>query len=198
MHGIICKAVETYLTAQYGQDSWARIAEDAGFDALHFEAVRIYDDSLIRRIFEASTDVVGVRPAALLEDMGTWICTHPPLEPVRRLFRFSGATFEEMLFALDEVHERARMALPDLELPVLSLIEMGGGKYRVASTWATPGAGAVVIGILRAMADDYGVLAFLEFETGAEVNGAWAEIISISTLDESFAAPREFSLGGAA
>ena len=198
MHGIICKAVETFLRVQYGPDRWHAIADAAGCEEETFETVRRYDDATMHRVMEAASEALGVEPSAMLEDLGTWMCTHPPLEPVRRLFRFSGHTFQEMLFALDEVHERAAMALPDLDVPIYSLIEMGGGQYRVASTWTTPGAGSVLIGVLRAMADDYGVLAFLEFETGAEVNGQWAEIVSVATLDESFAPPREFALGGAA
>lgn len=198
MHGIICKAAETFLRAQYGPDRWAEIAALAECDVESFETVRSYDDRMMQQVFDAAATSLGVDVSALLEDLGTWICTHPPLEPVRRLFRFSGNDFEEMLFSLDEMHERAAMALPDLDVPIYSLIEMGAGQYRVASTWTAPGAGSVLIGILRAMADDYGVLAFLEFETGAEVNGQWAEIVSVATLDEAFATPREFALGGAA
>lgn len=198
MHGIICKAVETFLSVQYGGDVFRSAAEAAGCEVRHFETVERYDDAMMTRLITEAADTLRTEPSALLEDMGTWICTHPPLEPVRRLFRFSGTTFQEMLFSLDEVHERARMALPDLEVPIYSLIEMEDGQYRVASTWVTPGAGSVLIGILRAMADDYGVLAFLEFETGAEVNGQWAEIVSVATLDDSFATPREFNLGTAA
>ena len=196
MHGIICKAVETFLSVQYGEDAWRRAADAAGCDVRRFETVESYDDAMMADLIAEAADGIDTDPAALLEDLGTWLCTHPPLEPVRRLFRFSGSTFQEMLFSLDEVHERARLALPDLDVPIYSLIDLGDGQYRVASTWMTPGAGSVLIGILRAMADDYGVLAFLEFETGAEVNGQWAEIISIATLDDAFAAPREFSLGG--
>ena len=61
-----------------------------------------------------------------------------------------------------------------------------------------PGTSAVLIGVLRAMADDYGTLAYLEFERSAEVNGSWSEIISVQLLDERFSAPREFRLGGVA
>ena len=197
MHGIICKAVETFLRVQYGDDVWRGAADASGCDVARFETVETYDADMMSDLISEAADALDTDASALLEDMGTWICTYPTLEPVRRLFRFSGSTFEEMLFGLDEVHERARMALPDLELPIYSLVEMGAGQYRVASTWSTPGAGSVLIGVLRAMADDYGVLAFLEFETGAEVNGQWAEIVSVATLDESFAAGREFLLGHA-
>ena len=198
MHGIICKAVETFLRVQYGHERWLEIAAEAGCEVRTFETVQAYDDAMMERVFDRAAEALGVDMSAMLEDLGTWICTHEPLEPVRRLFRFSGHSFEEMLFSLDEVHERAAMALPDLDVPIYSLIEMGAGQYRVASTWSVPGAGSVLIGVLRAMADDYGVLAFLEFETGAEVNGQWAEIVSVATLDEAFATPREFTLGGAA
>ena len=198
MHGIICKAIETFLIAQHGMCRWRVIVRSAEIGIETFETVHNYDDEVAKRLLTSASRHLDITRVTLLEDMGTWICTHPPLEPVRRLFRFSGATFEEMLFALDEVHERGRMALPDLDLPVLSLIELGEGHYRVASTWGVPGTSAVLIGVLRAMADDYGTLAYLEFERSAEVNGSWSEIISVRLLDERFSAPREFRLGGVA
>ena len=198
MHGLICKGIEGFVASRHGRDRWNAAIRAAGIDFPGFETVHVYDDAMMQRLFAALAVELKESPFAMLEDLGTWVCTHPPLEPIRRLFRFSGATFEEMLHALDEVHERARLALPDIDLPVLSLIEMGEGQYRVASTWSSPGAGSVVIGILRAMADDYGVLAYLEFETGAEVNGVWTEMIALRTLDARFAAPRAFELGGAA
>ena len=198
MHGIICKSIEAFVTVRHGEACWRDVASAAGVAPDGIETTRRYPDEVGQRLCAAAAQVLGMAPRALLEDLGTWVCTHPPLEPIRRLIRFSGASFEEMLFALDEVHERAHMALPDLDLPVLSLIEQGGGRFRIASTWGSPGAGSVVIGILRAMADDYGALAFLEFEHGAEVNGAWAEILTVQMLDADHGAPRAFALGGAA
>lgn len=202
MHGLICKAAELFIRSQHGEAAWRRIRAAAGLEALlgegGFDTMRLYEPEVMDRLLAAVHDELGLRPFATLEDMGTWLCTHPPMEPVRRLFRFSGASFREMLFALDEIHDRARMALPDLDLPQLSLIELGGGRYRVASSWTVPGAGAVIIGILRAMADDYGTLAWLEHEHGAEVNGTWTEILAVRMLDDRFHAPRPFELGGAA
>ncbi|KIT16048.1 Heme NO binding protein [Jannaschia aquimarina] len=198
MHGLICKGVGAFLSTRYGEETWAEIGKAAGLGFAHFEATRTYGDAILPELFAKAGEVTDTPPAALAEDFGHWLCTHPPLEPVRRLIRFSGASFEEMLFSLEELHERAHMALPDLDLPVFSLIEKGDGAYRIASTWSAPGAGPVLSGMLRAMADDYGVLAVLDFVKGAEVNGAWTEVISVRMLDPAFAAGRSFELGGAA
>ena len=198
MHGIICRSMQAFVTVRHGPEAWRDVAALADVDPAGFETVRAYPDALGRAVVEAASEMLDLPHRELLEDLGTWICTHPPLEPVRRLIRFSGASFEEMLFAVDELHERADLALPGIDLPLLSLIEQGGGRYRIATTWSAPGAGSVVIGVLRAMADDYGALAFLEYEHGAEVNGAWVETLSVRMLDAVHAAPRAFELGGAA
>ncbi|UWQ21040.1 heme NO-binding domain-containing protein [Jannaschia sp. W003] len=198
MHGIICKTVETFLVSRHGERRWDEILRAAGTDVRSFETVRVYDAALLPRILAAASGTLGVPVRLLLEDMGHWLCVHPPLEPVRRLFRFSGTTFEEMLFGLHEVRARARMALPDLDMPALSLADRGGGTYRVISRWHQPGAAAVVMGILRAMADDYGALALVTFERGAQEGALWRECISVQLLAAEHQPPRSFSLGGAA
>lgn len=198
MHGIICKAVEFFVLTRHGEEAWQRVIETAGLGFDRFETVQIYEARTLERTIGAAAIVLKTTPVGLMEDIGTWICTHPPLEPIRRLFRFCGPTFEEMLYGLEEVPERSRLAMPDLDLPELNLIELGDGRFEVVARWAHPGTGAVLLGVLRAMADDYGALAFLEPVQFEQEGDIWVEKIMVSVLDESFAAPREFRLGGAA
>jgi hypothetical protein len=54
--------------------------------------------------------------------------TDPGLEPLRRLLRFGGGTFEEFLVSLEELPDRARLAMPELEMPEITLSVEGGGR----------------------------------------------------------------------
>ena len=198
MHGMICKSLEGFIVDRHGRDMWMRICERADLPFEQFETLRVYDDALMLRAMEATQHETKRGTAALFEDIGHWLCTHPPMEPVRRLIRFGGSTFEQLLISLEEVHDRARMALPGIELPVFRLEEVRDGEYEIVSRWNFAGAGALLMGIMRAMADDYGALALIEYGDSREDGEIWEETILVQVVERDFHAPREFSLTGAA
>jgi len=139
-------------------------------------------------------DAIGVtldKPVeAVLEDLGTFLVSNPHLEPLRRLLRFGGVNFLEFLYSLDDLRDRARLAVPDLDLPQLEVAEAGGGVFDIGIRWTSEGFGHVLVGILRAMADDYGDLVFLEHR-GTEEG---AELVRVTLLETDFAEGRAFDL----
>lgn len=197
MHGMICKSLEAFVTTTHGQGVWDSVRRDAGLSRAGFETMLSYDDAEFRAVLDAAAKVLDRSAIAVMEDMGTWICTHPPLEPVRRLFRFSGTTFFDFLMSLDEIDARARMAVPDLILPSYSVTQLDEGEFEVRSAWAMPGASGFLTGILRALADEYGALAMIEIEGAERVLNGWQESVSVRLVEESFHTPKAFSLGGA-
>lgn len=198
MLGLICKSLEGFVRDQHGDAQWDRIRRAAKFDFESFEALRVYDDSVLIDLVAASGNALERLHSPMLEDIGHWICTHPPLEPVRRLIRFSGTSFVDLLFALDEVDDRARIALPNLNLPQFRVEKAASDDFVVTSRWVMPGAAAVLTGMLRAMADDYGTLALIERGGLSQDDGILVETISVRVIEDTFHEPREFNLGGAA
>lgn len=196
MHGLICKAVEGFIRNQHGAEAWsaARARAELPFDS--FEALRDYDAARVEGMLDAIAAVIGHGRDAMFEDIGHWICTHPPLERVRRLIRFTGATFTDLLYGLDEVHDRACMAVPGLNLPNYRLVRVGSGEYEAISRWSVAGGAALLTGALRAMADDYGTLALIEATGARREDEVWRETIAIRIVDAEFHQPREFTLGG--
>ncbi|MGR3662642.1 MAG: heme NO-binding domain-containing protein [Paracoccaceae bacterium] len=116
--------------------------------------------------------------------------SHKNLEAVRRLLRFGGETFAEFLHSLDELPGRSLLAVPELTLPALDLQEYSAGNFTLKCTFDFPGHGHVLVGVLRAMADDYGALAVLE-HMGS--NGG-CETIFIQLTDTQFSNGRSFNL----
>ena len=198
MHGLMCKAVEGFVKDQHGPAAWAEVRARTGLTIEGFEALRVYDLALAQGVIDATAVVLDRESAALFEDIGHWVCTHPPLEPVRRLIRFTGKTFVNFLYALDEMHDRACMAVPGIDLPRYSLSKDGSGDFEIASTWPAPGGAALLTGMLRAMADDYGTLALIEAGEARFVEGTWHERIHVRVVEQAFHEPREFTLGGVA
>ena len=122
--------------------------------------------------------------------MGTYLVSHPNVQALRRLLRFGGVGFTDFLQSLEDLRGRGRLALPDLELPVLDLAEHAPDRYTLRVCAPVDGAGHVMLGLLRAMADDYGALVTLDYLG----SGAEGEEIAIHLLDMRFSSGRPFDL----
>ena len=190
MHGLINRAIERFVRDTYGRDIWGLVTARAELDFSEFESMLSYDDELTDRVL-ATIEVVLDKPREdVLEDIGTYLVSHPKVEALRRLLRFGGVDFTDFLHSLDDLPDRARLAVPDLDVPDLELREHGALQYSLICTSARAGYGHVVIGLLRAMADDYGALVMLEHKG----NRDGAEIIEVSLLTMEHATGREFDL----
>ena len=115
------------------------------------------------------------------------------MEAVRRLLRYGGGEFEDFLLSLDELNDRVKIAIPDLEMPELSLRAHGDDSFSLYVEGDHPGYGAVWLGIVKAMADDYGALVLTKREK-ANGDGAVTEHISIELLEVAFSPGRSFDL----
>lgn len=191
MHGLALRAIQLFVTDLYGSAIWSRVLDTAGLEFDDFEAMLTYSDDVGERTLGAVTQVLDRPRAEIFEDVGTYLVSHPNTESVRRLLRFGGFTFVEFLHSLDDLPERARLAVPNLELPELELREHSGCHFSLTCRGHPEGIGHVLMGLLRTMADDYGVLALVEHRGG----GQGTETLAITLLESSFAKGRDFALG---
>lgn len=192
MHGMVNRALQGFVTATYGAETWAEVRSQAGLAFEDFEAMLDYPDALTMSCFQATVHVLHKHPNTLLEDLGTWLVTDSHLEPLRRLMRFAGPSFLDFLYSLEEMAERGRLAVPDLDMPTITLERIETSSYRVRARWGLPGIGPILMGCLRAMADDYGALAVLHLD-GIDADGA--ETLRVQLLDSAYSEGRRFDLG---
>ncbi|MCR8828150.1 heme NO-binding domain-containing protein [Pseudosulfitobacter koreensis] len=194
MHGLIYRALQCFVTDSYGPDRWIEVAMVADLGLVEFEAMLMYDDAIAPRLIAAVGAVLGRSEPDLMEDVGTYLVSHPNTEGLRRLMRFGGVTFVELLHSLDDLPDRARLAVSDLNLPHIELREYSSSHFSVICGTSIPRFGHVMMGLLRTMADDYGALALLEFQGGAK----GTETVSITLVETEFAKGRSFALGARA
>ena len=194
MHGLINRTIQCFAQDTYGEATWLNTTEAAGLGFTEFEAMLSYDDSVSYTVLAALSGVVGMPQEAILEDLGTYLVSHKNSEKVRRLLRFGGDNFHEFLHSLDDLPGRTRLAVEDLVLPKIEVREHAVDRFSLTVDGQGRGFGAVLMGVLRAMADDYGALVFLEHLPNQ--NGA--ETIEIQVIETAFAAGRGFDLGARA
>lgn len=194
MHGLINRSLQCFLRDTYGAALWAAVVREARLDFDSFEAMLTYDMAQTEAVIEAAAALLDRPRETVLEDLGTYLVSHQNVEALRRLLRFSGVSFVDFLHSLEDLPGRGRLALPDLDLPVLHLSDVAPGDFRLLCWSPLPGAGHVVMGLLRAMADDYGALVMLEHQG----TGPKGETIAINLLDQRFAEGRRFDLAARA
>lgn len=193
MHGLINRSLECFLSDTYGSKLWSDVANAAGLGFENFESMLEYDDALTYAVLDTAAACLCKTRDTILEDLGTYLVSDSRVESLRRLLRFGGVTFVEFLHSLDDLHDRAKLAVPELELPKLTLQGYRAtGGFTLHCAGPHKGFGRVLMGLLRAMADDYGALVFLEDQGG----GDGYEEISIVLVETSFADGRVFDLAG--
>jgi len=190
MHGLINRSIQCFLRDTYGADRWRETAIMAGLGFDSFEPMLTYPAAQTEAVLQAAVVVLDRPRDALLEDLGTYLVADRNLEALRRLLRFGGVTFRDFLHSLDDMRGRGQLALPDLDLPELKLTECSPDNFTLLCRFQVQGAGHVLMGLLRSMADDYGALVLLDY-LGSSPKG---EIVSIQLLEASFAEGRRFDL----
>ncbi|WP_273522282.1 heme NO-binding domain-containing protein [Rhodosalinus sediminis] len=192
MHGLINRAIQGFVADTYGRARWIAVTHLADLGFADFEAMMIYPPELTQRVLDAAARELGKARDELLEDIGIYLASHPQAEAVRRLLRFGGVTFVDFLHSLDDLPERARLAVSDLALPALELSEHAPGRYTLTVSGEHDGFGPVLLGVLRAMADDYGALVYTELRRA----GPGSDALEITLVESAYAEGRRFVLGG--
>lgn len=185
MFGLINHALEGFLRETHGDNRWQAIVAATGCGLDRFEPLLPYPADLTEALIAAASDHLGRPRDMLLEDLGIWLVAPRSGGRLRRLLRFGGVGYVDFLASLEELPNRARLALQDIRLPVIRLTERGGGTFRLRLEEPFAGALHVAVGLLRAMADDYGALVMIEVVRGG---------IGIHLLDASHAKGRRFAL----
>ncbi|MBE9639941.1 heme NO-binding domain-containing protein [Salipiger mangrovisoli] len=194
MHGLVARTLQCFVQDTYGPERWRSVADAAQLDLPEFEAMLDYEAQIVGRVLTQAEIELGKPRAAMLEDIGTYLMTHPNNERLRRLMRYGGEDFIDFLHSLEELPGRARLAVPDLDLPPLELTETAARRFTLVCKCSGPtrrGYSHVLAGVLRAMADDYGALIVLDLEAGPGED----EMIEIAVVEPSYSAGRSFELG---
>lgn len=190
MHGLVNRSVQCFIRDTYGPSNWSAVARAAQMDDHSYEPMLTATPGMTSELIDACHGVLGHPRETILEDLGTYLVSHANMTVVRRLLRFGGVDYLEFLHSLRDLRDRARLAVDDLDLPAMDLSEQGDGEYRLTCSVPMPGVGHVIMGMLRAMADDYGALVFLDHL--GQVEGC--EIVSIQLVDQSHAEGKPFAL----
>jgi len=186
MDALLLRSLQNYVLDTFGSAKWHEICVIADQPSQTYEPMLRYESGLADRVADIVSRVLGRPVEAIWEDVGTYLVTNPEREGARRLLRFGGVSFSDFLHSLEELPARARLAMPKLEAPEVILDEVGPDRFELRCRSHIRGVQRVLIGVVTAMADDYGALCLIE--TGAE------DCIKIAVLDTRHATAKAFEL----
>lgn len=186
MDALMLRFLQAYVRETFGPALWQAVCRHARLQVETFEPMLRYDIGLADKVAEHVALVLGRPVDTVWEDMGTYLVTSPGQEGVRRLLRFGGVGFADFLHSLEEMPGRARLAMPDLDLPEVHLHEIAPDRFELQCRSHLHGTLKVLSGLLTAMADDYGTLCLIE--------SAARDRVTIRILDSAHAAARPFDL----
>jgi hypothetical protein len=178
--------LQGYVRDTFGAPLWQAVCRRGALTTETFEPMLSYDPGTADRVAQSAADVLGRPVETIWEDMGTYLVTNPGHEGVRRLLRFGGASFADFLVSLEEMPGRARLAMPDLRFPEMTVAELGPDRFEIRCLSRICGFPRLLVGILTAMADDYGTLCMIEANDESR--------ISVRILDSTHAEGRRFDL----
>jgi hypothetical protein len=186
MDALMLRFLQGYVRDTFGPGVWQAVCRHAELTVETFEPMLRYDPGMADKVAAHAAAVLGRSVDAIWEDMGTHLVTSPGHEGVRRLLRFGGIGFGDFLHSLEEMPGRARLAMPDLDLPEVTLNELAPDLFDLRCQSHLHGTLRVLSGLLTAMADDYGTLCLIE--------NVAEDQISIRILDSAHSEARPFDL----
>lgn len=193
MHVLITRMLKVFVEDTYGAARWDQVLGVAGLRRVEIDARLRHDADQSDRLMRA-VEAEFRRPiGGVLEDVGTYLVSHPNAQSIRRLLRFCGVDFVDFLHSLEDLPDRVALVLPDLALPEIEVLGEGDGRFEILCRNALPGFSELIAGLVRAMADDFGVLALLEHVGG---HGD-CDRVRVTVIECDFAEGRDFLLGGA-
>ena len=130
MYGLINRSFQNFICDTYGRGVWQDVVNRAELPVAEFEPMRPYDDAVTDHVIDAAAAILNKPRETVLEDAGNYLVSHPNASSLRRLLRFGGVDYIEFLHSLDDLPDRARLAVPELEMPDLTLCEHTPGRFR--------------------------------------------------------------------
>ena len=190
MLGVVNKAIEAFVCQRYGDKLWADLLIDLSLPGYEFEAMLTYEDGITYDLIDCLAKRQSKMHQDVLEDIGGYLVAEDSQASIRRLLRFGGATFEDFLLSLDDLNDRVALALDILEMPLIRVLPLSAEKIHVRVALKWHGFSDVLVGLLRALADDYGALVFMDRLADTDQT----ECIEVILIDHHHSAGTSFDL----
>lgn len=156
MYGLVNKAVEDLALAVGGEETWARIKEEAGVEIVAFISMDAYPDEMTYALVGAASKVLG-RPAEdILRAFGRHWVLYTAREGYGPLLSSAGSTIGDFLRNLDALHARVGLTMPNLRPPSFAIDQPSDDTFIVRYFSERAGLAPMVAGLLEGVGERFG------------------------------------------
>lgn len=117
MYGIVNKAIEELVTANFGEEKWEAIKLRSGIDIDFFISSEPYDDDITFTLAQAVSEEMGMTLSDVLIAFGEWWVMKTTKEKYGGLMEAGGNDLKEFLINLPLFHNRVMLIYPKLTPP---------------------------------------------------------------------------------
>ncbi|MEM7242906.1 MAG: heme NO-binding domain-containing protein [Pseudomonadota bacterium] len=186
MHGLINYGLQSFAEEIYGKALWQDLVAQAELPCETFETMLIYDDDVTLRIVDHLAEMTRHKRTEILEDFGTFLVSEHSSPAILSLLKLAGASYRDFLMSLEDVAARLKIALPELDIPNMQVTKHASTQFELSFQSPLDGYGEAFLGLLRAMADYYNVLATLDLER-ADANNVVSYRFLVTLYEEDWA-----------
>ena len=117
MYGIVNRAIEELVIANYGEGKWQAIKKRSAVDVDFFVSSEPYDDDITYALANAVSEEMNISTHAVLESFGEWWILKTGKEKYGGLMQAGGKNLKEFLVNLPLFHNRIMLMYPKLTPP---------------------------------------------------------------------------------
>lgn len=147
MYGLVNKAVEQLVKANFGEAKWQEIAKRANVDQ-SFVSMTSYPDQVTFDLVAAASEVLGMPSDQILEAFGEHWIQYTVDEGYGQIMSLYGDSVPEFIKNMDTLHAQIRLSFPELKPPSISCEQMPDGQLIVCYQSERVGLAPMLVGLI--------------------------------------------------
>lgn len=155
MYGIINRALEELVTANFGEQKWQAIKKRSGVEEDFFISNEAYDDAVTYKLAGAVSEEMNMPMSDVMIAFGEWWIVRTGKEKYGGLMDISGHSFREFLVNLPAFHNRVMLVYPKLTPPEFKVTEIETNSIHLHYFSKRQGLKDFVVGLLQGLAKTY-------------------------------------------
>lgn len=179
MYGIVNKAIQDLVTANFGQDKWEVILEKSGIEEDFFISSEPYDDDITFKLAVAVSEEMDMTIGEVLVAFGEWWVLKTTKEKYSGLMESGGATLKDFLHNLPLFHNRVMLIYPKLTPPEFKVSEVSENSLNLHYYSKREGLQEFVRGLIQGLGKMFTTSITIELLQSREL-GSDHEIFKIS------------------
>ena len=142
MYGMIHKAAREFVSRNISEETWLKIAAEAGLDDEHFISGQHYPDEITNAMIGAIVNVTGIPVEDVFDQFGQYWVRYTATTSYNAALEMAGRDFVTFIQNLDNLHNSIKATMPEADLPSFQVINSALDDSRWIVSAGVPGIAA--------------------------------------------------------